>query len=63
MRRPDEKPEDTGDREAERLKDFLKRKLPPGAPPEVLNPDYPGQEQEDTGTAEKSPPTKDPPKP
>jgi hypothetical protein len=69
MRRPeDDKPEDIGGREAERLKDFLKRKLPPGMPPEELNPEFAGQEKVqkekiDTGPEEESPPTKDSPEP
>jgi len=37
--REDETPEGADDKAAERLKDFLKRRLPPGLSPEELNPE------------------------
>jgi len=40
MRRPgDSKPEPEGGRAAERLRDFLSKRLPPGGSPEDLNPE------------------------
>lgn len=59
----DDKEPPAGGRAAERLKEFLERRLPPGHSPEELNPDAAEDQETEAGTEEKSdakPPGKKP---
>ena len=57
MRNPeDDQPTPPGGRAAERLKEFLERRLPPGASPEELNPEIAEKKQEEEKQDEVGPP-------
>jgi hypothetical protein len=53
QRPDDDKEAPPGGRAAERLKEFLERRLPPGHSPEELNPEAADDEEPEGGTEEK----------
>jgi len=57
MKKPgDETPDPPGGRAAERLREFLDQRLPPGASPEDLNPEIAGDTPDAGADADVAPP-------
>ena len=61
MRNPeDDQPSPPGGRAAERLREFLEKRLPPGASPEELNPEVAEEKRKKENEEESSPPGEKP---
>ncbi len=61
MKKPgDDTPDPPGGRAAERLREFLEKRLPPGATPDDLNPDIADNDAASPSPASKKPLTADP---